>query len=85
MSVDKQFSLIKVSDVEYDQQISDSHILYEDLSGHFDLYIQETNLWSTNQQRITDAKYIVPYSDLIGTGNYTIEEATESWFSTPSV
>ena len=51
MTIDKTFSLVKVSDTEYNQQLSDTHILYQDLAGHFDLYLQETSLWSTSLQR----------------------------------
>lgn len=80
----KQFSLVKVSDVEYTQQLSDSHILYQDLNGHFDLYLQSTQSWSAPQQRATDGKYIVPYSELLGDYNQTVETATSSWFTAPS-
>lgn len=81
---DKQFSLVKVSDVEYTQQLSDSHILYQDLNGHFDLYLQSTQSWSSPQQRATDGKYIVPYSELLGDYSQTVETATDSWFTAPS-
>jgi hypothetical protein len=85
MTTDKTFSLVKVADTEYNQQLSDSHILYQDLAGHFDLYLQETSLWSASLQRTTDAKYIVPYSDLLGDNGQVVEQAEENWFTPPTI
>lgn len=85
MTTNKTFSLVKVSDVEYNQQLSDTHILYEDLSGHFEAYIQDTSLWSSSLQRTTDGKYIVPYSELLGDNGQVVENAQENWFVSPTV
>lgn len=45
-------------------------------------YKTQTIDWSTEQQRITDNKYIVPFCPNLGTFGYTIETATDDWFPT---
>ena len=43
-------------------------------------YKSQTTGWSTEQQRITDDKYIVPVCPYLGTFGYAIETATDDWF-----
>ena len=45
-------------------------------------YKSQTTSWSTEQQRITDNKYIVPVCPNLGTFGYAIETATDDWFPT---
>lgn len=45
-------------------------------------YKAQTTEWATEQQRLTDNKYIVPVCPNLGTFGYTIETATEDWFPT---
>ena len=47
-----------------------------------DNYKTQTTEWSTEQQRITDNKYIVPVCPNLGTFGYAIETATDDWFPT---
>ena len=45
-------------------------------------YKAQTTEWATDQQRITDDKYIVPECPNLGTFGYTRETATDDWFPT---
>lgn len=45
-------------------------------------YKTQTTEWSTEQQRLTDNKYIVPVCPNLGTFGYTIETAQDDWFPT---
>ena len=45
-------------------------------------YKAQTTEWATEQQRLTDNKYIVPVCPNLGTFGYTIETATDDWFPT---
>jgi len=45
-------------------------------------YKSQTTEWSTEQQRITDNKYIVPVCPNLGTFGYAIETASDDWFPT---
>tara|TARA_R100001163_G_C5018074_1_gene161738 strand:+ start:71 stop:310 length:240 start_codon:yes stop_codon:yes gene_type:complete len=45
-------------------------------------YKSQTTEWATEQQRITDNKYIVPVCPNLGTFGYAIETAQDDWFPT---
>lgn len=45
-------------------------------------YRTQTTEWATEQQRLTDNKYIVPVCPNLGTFGYTIETAADDWFPT---
>ena len=45
-------------------------------------YKSQTIEWATEQQRITDDKYIVPVCPNLGTFGYNIETAQDDWFPT---
>jgi hypothetical protein len=45
-------------------------------------YKTQTIDWATEQQRLTDNKYIVPVCPNLGTFGYAIETATDDWFPT---
>ena len=45
-------------------------------------YKTQTTEWATEQQRLTDNKYIVPVCPNLGTFGYTIETAMDDWFPT---
>ena len=43
-------------------------------------YKDQTTAWATEQQRLTDGKYIVPVCPNLGTFGYNIETSTDDWF-----
>jgi len=45
-------------------------------------YKTQTTEWATEQQRLTDNKYIVPVCPNLGTFGYAIETASDDWFPT---
>ena len=67
--------------IESDQCRQESLIAYMNSVPDGD-YKSQTTEWSTEQQRITDNKYIVPVCPNLGTFGYAIETASDDWFPT---